>query len=271
MLESQDSPVDDKQPVYITIKELKASDIVDEPAANASGLFSTKFNADKFAVRVTSFLDENPDVWKFIDEHPEKFTPFLEKYHAYKSKNTSAMTHKNKGKSFFQKLASAFVHEETSFATVDAKTTDNKNIRIETEGDKPAVGDALYIVDPETDEVTVAPDGDYTVSEGDYDQFKYTVVSGKISAVFDPNDAGLEIQQASIKSYKKLQAENLKLQSEVKELQKNFQDFKKTALDKHTVVPADEENENDNSLSDQKKAAPFANQPWNKKKIKKAS
>ena len=202
VIEGERKPVsDDDAPVYATIKELCAADLVDEPAANDEGLFSsTRFNADKFAVRLTEFLDNNPDVWKFIDRNPEKFTPFLAKYNAYKKsidKKRKIMSTK-KHVSFMTRLARAFMNDKdvSEFAQVDAVTDDGQNIRIDAANDAPAVGDPVYIVDPSTDEATVAPDGDYTVAGGDFDGFKYTVVNGAISAVFDPNTPDITVQQS---------------------------------------------------------------------------
>lgn len=264
---------DESLPVYASIKTLLGADLVDEPAANPEGLFSsTQFNADKFAVRLTEFLDSNPDIWKFIDKNPEKFQPFLKRYNAYKnsSKNIKAMP---KHKTFFQKLAAAFVSEsgdKVAFAQIDAVTSDGQNIRVDSAGDEPAVGDSLYITDPTTGDQTVAPDGDYTISGGDFDGMKLTVVTGVITAVYDPSDQTTTTQQSSIKNYKELQVENQKLKNQINDqatalnkkiaaLQKEFDDYKKKPLSTHTnVVPGD-----DGRAADFNETY-FANRPWNK-------
>lgn len=266
-------PEDPDQPVYITIKSLDGADLVDEPAANEGLFSSSKFNADKFAVRLSEFLDNNPDIWQFIDKNPKKFKPFLEKYNAYKSKQKSKVMTTKKPKTFFQKLAAAFQNEgDTAFAQIDAVTDDGKNIRIDAAGDAPAVGDALYIVDTTTDETTVAPDGDYTIAGGDFDGYKCTVVNGVISAVFNPNKPDVTVQQSAIKNYKELQAENKKtkdqltaMQKKFNDLQQEFETFKKKPLANHTnVIPDDDIQENNGDMDKQ-----FYDQPWNKKARKK--
>jgi len=173
------------------------------------------------------------------------------------------------GKSFFQKLAAAFT-SDIMLSQIDAKTSEGKNIRIDAANDAPGVGDACYIVDTETDEATPAPDGDYTISGGDYDGYKLTVVDGKVSAIFNPAEKDVEIQQSTIASYKELQKENKDLKAQVtalgnsmEGLREEFKKFKKLPLAGHTVF-APEETEPD------KDQTYFGNQPWNKRK-KKAS
>jgi hypothetical protein len=260
---------DEDQPLFIAIKSLLGADIVDEPAANEAGLFSTKFNADKFAARVSSFLDENPDVWQFVEQHPEKFQVFFSKYQEYNNKKNSAMqTKKKKGFNYFFHSLAAALTGDHSFSVIDAKTTDGENIRIDAAGDAPGVGDAVYIVNTETDEQTPAGDGDYTISGGDYDAYKITVVDGKASAVFNPETPAVEIQQSSIPNYKALQKENGDLKTQLEEqakklaaLSKEFSDFKKKPLEGHTITTVEEEAD-----PGEKDSQYFANQPWNKRK-----
>jgi hypothetical protein len=68
---------------YIEMGELWGCDMVDEPAANPNGLFSSKsFNKDKFAVIATEFLDTNPKIAKFLTANPHKLSEFLSRYNA---------------------------------------------------------------------------------------------------------------------------------------------------------------------------------------------
>jgi hypothetical protein len=73
---------------YVSIKELYGTDLVDEPAANPSGLFSqfssTNLHADKFAVIATSFLNQNPHIAAFVEKNPHKITEFMAKFNANK-------------------------------------------------------------------------------------------------------------------------------------------------------------------------------------------
>jgi hypothetical protein len=66
---------DDKK-VYVEMKKLMFSDIVEQGAATES-LFSANFNKDKFAVIATEFLNEHPEIDLFIKEHPEKLYTLL--------------------------------------------------------------------------------------------------------------------------------------------------------------------------------------------------
>lgn len=70
----------DGSPQFIEIKALHAVDLVDTPAAT-SGLFS-QFNMHAYAVRISEFLDNNPDIDQFLSEHPNlegKFIDFFTK------------------------------------------------------------------------------------------------------------------------------------------------------------------------------------------------
>lgn len=65
---------------------LHACDVVDEPAANPSGLFS-EFTEDLTAARLTQFLDENPQVLKLY-HNPEIREAFIERYQQYLENNS---------------------------------------------------------------------------------------------------------------------------------------------------------------------------------------
>jgi hypothetical protein len=60
---------------YFRLKELRATDIVDEPAAT-DGLFST----DSFPALATQFLDENPEILEIIFSKPDSVIEFLSNY-----------------------------------------------------------------------------------------------------------------------------------------------------------------------------------------------
>ena len=60
---------------YFRLKELRATDIVDDPAAT-SGLFS----ADTLPGQATAFLDQNPELTELIFSKPESVIEFLESY-----------------------------------------------------------------------------------------------------------------------------------------------------------------------------------------------
>ena len=63
------------QKEYFRLKELRATDIVDEPAAT-NGLFS----ANTFPGIATQFLDENPEILELILSKPDSISEFLTNY-----------------------------------------------------------------------------------------------------------------------------------------------------------------------------------------------
>jgi hypothetical protein len=71
---------------FVEQKELRADDVVDEPAANAGGLFSA-FSEEQPAAIVTRFLDENPEVFELLkrDDIEEIFSAFRSRYESYRT------------------------------------------------------------------------------------------------------------------------------------------------------------------------------------------
>lgn len=60
---------------YFRLKELRATDIVDDPAAT-NGLFS----AETFPGQATAFLDQNPELTELIFSKPDSVIEFLQSY-----------------------------------------------------------------------------------------------------------------------------------------------------------------------------------------------
>jgi hypothetical protein len=91
--------------VYETITELLATDLVDEGAATDS-LFSAAsfFNSEAFAVKATQFLDENPQIFEFLEQNPKKIEPFVELYLKNKSKKSAMKTTDINKKSAFEQF-----------------------------------------------------------------------------------------------------------------------------------------------------------------------
>ncbi len=265
-------------PTFASIDKLLATDVVDEPAANPGGLFSgVNFNSEQFAVRIAGFLDENPDIWQFVDKHPDKFKPFLDKYAAYKQRQSKIPMAKKtmKPKGLFGRLAAAF--QSAALSTIDASTADGNNIRIQAENEDPAVGDEVYVVAEDGSE-SVAPDGDHTIADGPYDGWVLTISDGLITAIVKPEDTTGDApvnppveastgQQSNGKTPDQLQAENDDLHGQLKKLSDEFEAYKKKPLAEHTdVVPGEDSNGAKNPKSEDQ----FWSQPWNKKHRKTA-
>lgn len=285
------------KPWFIECEALHATDLVDEPAANDSGLFSSaRFNADKFAVRIDEFLNSNPDIWDFIGKHPEKVEPFVKRYQDLQQKKSLSKNMKTKKlqavparrrTNFFAQLAAAIMGNEPQhgtqlFGTIDTTTTDGSSIRIVTEGDAPAVGDQVYVVDEQGNE-NVCPDGDYTIASGDYEGDMITVADGVITAIVKASDAPATEQpsaeagtnqQSSVPTYKQLQAQIAALQKQLKaeqkkneDLQVEFEAFKKKPLDDHTKVGDEDAPEGGTAEKDSE----FYKKPWNRQAKKPAA
>ena len=98
MVEQEDGTLEDydtekySEEVFIKIVHLHASDLVDDPAATESLFSTTAFDSDLLAAQVSNFLDQHPEVWQFVDKHPEKVAPFLRKYHAYQQRQSGGET-----------------------------------------------------------------------------------------------------------------------------------------------------------------------------------
>lgn len=75
---------------YFRLKELRATDIVDEPAAT-DGLFS----ANTFPAIATQFLDENPEIIDLIFSKPDSVVEFLSNYITNSKMNLSEKIKQN--------------------------------------------------------------------------------------------------------------------------------------------------------------------------------
>lgn len=159
-----------KSVTKLTLKEggFIASDIVDSPAAT-DGLFKSD---EDLGVKLTEFLDDNPDIFKSLDKNPEAIEIFFKKYI-----NNS----KNKGMSTFKKLKSLFGVKEKSLELTDAS---GAVLTIETEAAQPAIGDAVTIGG------SPAADGEYIMA----DNSKIVVVDGKISEIVPAEEVKPEVQ-----------------------------------------------------------------------------
>jgi hypothetical protein len=80
---------------YFRLKDLRATDIVDEPAAT-DGLFSVRLGgAEAFPAIATQFLDENPEILEFIFSKPDSVTEFLTNYITNSKMNFSEKIRQN--------------------------------------------------------------------------------------------------------------------------------------------------------------------------------
>ena len=69
--------------IFVELKTLHFCDFVSEGAAT-DGLFAAMLNSEQPAVKLSNFLDENPDIWKIVDDNPDKFQEFFKRYKTFK-------------------------------------------------------------------------------------------------------------------------------------------------------------------------------------------
>lgn len=220
---------------------LHASDLVDDPAAT-DGLFSAQLNSKAFAVQITNFLDANPEIWGFVEKHPDKLQPFLEKYRAYCERKALNTKPKMKKKpSLFQRLFSAFKTGGTFDITVT--DTEGNQLSIITDSDTPAIGDEVTVVD-ESGETQPAADGNYVVADGDLEGQTITVAEGQIADITDPAADEEEQQPADVAPQEVSMAA---LQQRITELEAENKALKERPAAVHTELDEEEDFTNTSS------------------------
>jgi len=126
------------QKEYFRLKELRATDIVDEPAAT-EGLFSV----DSFPAIATQFLDENPEILDLIFSKPDSVSEFLTNYIT-----NSKMSFSDKIKQNFASFLAAF--SVTDPVTVLAETNPLLPVPAEQDNTLNTLFDALCASYPES-------------------------------------------------------------------------------------------------------------------------
>lgn len=109
---------DPSKKVYVELKELWATDLVDEGAATDK-LFSALANPDKFAVIATEFLNEHPQIAEFLESNPEKLQEFINTYKGHKNQIET-----NKSKQMKIKFQAAWAFALAFFGLADKKEED---------------------------------------------------------------------------------------------------------------------------------------------------
>ncbi|MEO1210784.1 MAG: hypothetical protein AAFX78_14710 [Cyanobacteria bacterium J06638_20] len=234
--------------VYVLPAALHASDLVDDPAAT-DGLFSASANSQAFAVQATAFLDAHPEIFGFIERHPDRLQPFFQKYEAYlqrkgRSKAGSPQLAagsqeptkpKMKKTNFSQRLYKAF----TTGGTFDISVTDTEGnaLSIVTESEEPAVGDEVTVVN-ESGETEPAAAGNYVVADGELEGRAITVAGGRIADITDPaDDSAIDQPGDPTPGEVSMSA----LQDEVRQLKAENAKLRKRPATAHTVVDGEQD------------------------------
>jgi len=160
-----------------------SSDLVDDPAATDS-LFHS---ADDLGVKITDFLDENPQIFEILEKEPKILGDFFSRYEAYLGRKNNK---KNMKKGVFARALVAMFGK--SLFDVDLTLANGDIITVETEAEEPAVGDK---VKQKTDG---GEDADKPLADGDYllkDERTLVVEGGVIKEIKEketPKDEGKE-------------------------------------------------------------------------------
>lgn len=197
----------------LRLKTFLASDLVDTPAATTN-LF--KGDGD-FAAKATTFLDENPELFEMVNTHPQVIKEFFIKYQNYKSMSTT--TGKKSMLQRFKENAEKIYKELTGKKGIAVTGADGSPAEIVTDQETPAVGDSVVLPDG-----SPAPDGSYTLGNGD----TVTVAAGVVSGITPKADEVVEnsADEAQIaKEFAELRVQLEAKEKAIAELQKTNDDM----------------------------------------------
>lgn len=117
-----------------TIKALNAVDLVDDPAANPDGLFSTGgelLNIDQneqIAAQVTTFLEANPRILEIIERKPEVIAGYLRRFKAYQARRADTFE-ENQSEGADSPVAPDVTLEELTDGTENKDKTMGKTLK----------------------------------------------------------------------------------------------------------------------------------------------
>lgn len=165
-----------------------SSDLVDDPAATDS-LFHS---AEDLGVKITDFLDENPQIFEILEKEPKILGDFFSRYEAYLGRKNNK---KNMKKGVFARALVAMFGK--SLFDVDLTLANGDIITVETEAEEPAVGDKVkQKTDGGEDAEKPLADGDYLLK----DERTLVVEGGVIKEIKEketPKDEGKEADKGA--------------------------------------------------------------------------
>lgn len=170
--------------------EWTSSDLVDDPAATDS-LFHS---ADDLGVKITDFLDENPQIFEILEKEPKILGDFFSRYEAYLGRKNNKKNNNMKKGVFARALVAMF---GKSLFDVDLTLANGDIITVETEAEEPAVGDKVkQKTDGGEDAEKPLADGDYLLK----DERTLVVEGGVIKEIKEketPKDEGKEADKGA--------------------------------------------------------------------------
>lgn len=165
-----------------------SSDLVDDPAATDS-LFHS---ANDLGVKITDFLNENPQIFEILEKEPKILGDFFSRYEAYLGRKNNK---KNMKKGVFARALVAMFGK--SLFDVDLTLANGDIITVETEAEEPAVGDKVkQKTDGGEDAEKPLADGDYLLK----DERTLVVEGGVIKEIKEketPKDEGKEADKGA--------------------------------------------------------------------------
>jgi hypothetical protein len=182
--------------LYETVIDWNYTDFVHD-GANTNNLFRNFKGEPMMAATVFDFLDSNPEVFQFMVSNREKTEEFIRKYEAARSKNSSFNVLMNKNQkstqtileqlqkgfsSIVRSMKSAIEGGDNGAKSIENTTEGGADISIETDSDKPAVGDQVYL----SGTTDVPPAGEHVLTG---DLAGYTITTddmGIITTVVEP-------------------------------------------------------------------------------------
>lgn len=159
--------MDGKDVPKLILDQFVASDIVDSPAAT-DGLFKSD---DDLGVKLTEFLDENPELFTALEKNEDSLGIFFRKYAHHLS-----LKGKNLNMTIKQKMAAWLKGEkpeDKKQKNIDVTAGDGTILTVITDANEPKVGDEVQIGD------APAPDGDYVMTDGS----TWKITDGKIAEI----------------------------------------------------------------------------------------
>ena len=151
---------------FLDLQAYPFSDLVGEPAAT-DHLFE---NYNDIGVNLTSFLDDNPDIFKVIDKNPAIISDFFQRYKNYRIKNDKSIN-----MSLLDRIKKQFGKKYD----VDLTLINGNIITVQTDNEEPQEGD--QVVDQEGASV---PDEDHETEDGRV----ITTVDGAITNITSADD-----------------------------------------------------------------------------------
>jgi hypothetical protein len=230
---------------YVIISFLHASDLVDDPAAT-DGLFSAQVNSHAFAVQASDFLDANPEIWDFVERHPDKLAPFFEKYRAYSERKALKSTAPKMKKTILQRLFAAF--RNNSRFDIAITDTEGNQLSVVTDADAPAIGDEVLLLQDGQDPAP-APDGNYIPADGEPNAGDtITVAEGRIADIVPavveeptPQPADVVPAPVSMGATGEQATQLAALQKRITDLEAENEALRQAPLAHHTELSDDED------------------------------